>query len=77
MLCLGKKTAQGISSRTYLGRDTRTSTQSRRLVRRKGANWSLDWPSGANLLAHVQLKCILHVPLWLLRTCLSLFLGEY
>ena len=34
-----------------LGRDTRTSTQSRRLVRRKGASWSLNWPSGANLLA--------------------------
>jgi hypothetical protein len=30
-----------------LGRDSRTSTQSRRLVRRKGASWSLDWPSGA------------------------------
>ena len=33
-----------------LKRDTRTSTQSRRLVRRKGASWSLHWPSGANLL---------------------------
>ena len=54
-----------------------TSTQSRRLVRRKGASWSLHWPSGANLLAHMQLKCILYVPLWLLCTCLSLFLGEY
>ena len=42
-----------------LGRDTRPSTQSRRLVRRKGASWSLNWPSGANLLAHMQLKCIL------------------
>ena len=60
-----------------LKRDTRTSTQSRRLVRRKGASWSLHWASGANLLAHVQLKCILHVPLLLLCTCLSLFLGEY
>jgi len=60
-----------------LGRDTRTSTQSRRLVRRKGASWSLNWPSGANFLAHLQLKCILYVPLWLLCTCLSLFLGEY
>jgi len=39
------------------------STQSRRLVRRKGASWSLHWPSGANLLAHLQLKCILYVPL--------------
>jgi len=39
-----------------LGRDTRTSTQSRRLVRRKGASWSLNWPSGANSLAHLQLK---------------------
>jgi len=37
-----------------LGRDTRTSTQSRRLVRRKGASWSLNWPSGANLLAHTS-----------------------
>ena len=46
-----------------LGGDTRTSTQSRRLVRRKGASWSLNWPSGANLLAHMQLKCILYVPL--------------
>ena len=44
-------------------RDTRTSTQSRRLVRRKGASWSLNWPSGANSLAHLQLKCILYVPL--------------
>ena len=34
-----------------LGRDTRTSTQSRRLVRRKDASWSVNWPSGANLLA--------------------------
>jgi hypothetical protein len=46
-----------------LGRDTRTRTQSRRLVLSKGASWSLNWPSGANLLAHVQLKCILYVPL--------------
>ena len=50
-----------------LGRNTRTSTQSRRLVRRKGASWSLN----------IQLKCILYMPLWLLCTCLSLFLGEY
>jgi len=47
----------------YLGRDTRTSTQSRRLVRRKDASWSLNWPSGANLLAHKQHKYILCVPL--------------
>jgi len=33
------------------------------LVRRKGASWSLNWPSGANSLAHLQLKCILYVPL--------------
>jgi len=33
------------------------------LVRRKGASWSLNWPSGANFLAHLQLKCILYVPL--------------
>jgi len=37
-----------------LGRDTRTSTQSRRIVRRKDASWSLNWPSGANLLAQKQ-----------------------
>jgi len=47
----------------YLGRDTRTSTQSRRLVRRKDASWSLNWPSGANLLAHKRHKYILCVPL--------------
>ena len=41
-----------------LGRDTRISTLSRRLVRRKDASWSLNWPSGANSLAHTQLKCI-------------------
>ena len=33
---------------------TRTRTQSRRLVRREGASWSLNWPSGANLLARKQ-----------------------
>ena len=38
-----------------LGRDTQTSTQSRRIVRRKDASWSLNWPSGANLLARKQL----------------------
>ena len=37
-----------------LGRDTRTSTQSRRIVRRKDASWSLNWPSGANLLVRKQ-----------------------
>jgi len=60
-----------------LGRDTRTSTQSRRLVWRKDARWSLIWPSGANLLAHKQHKCILFVPLWLLCTCFSLIFREY
>ena len=30
------------------------STQSRRIVRRKDASWSLNWPSGANLLARKQ-----------------------
>ena len=59
--------------RLDLGRDTRTSTQSRRLVRRKGASWSPNWPSGANLLAHLQLKCILYVSLWLLRIYLPFF----
>jgi len=34
--------------RVDLGRDTRTSTQLRRLVRRKDVSWSLNWPSGAN-----------------------------
>jgi len=29
-------------------------TQSRRLVRRKDASWSLNWPSGSNLLAYKQ-----------------------
>ena len=37
-----------------LGRDTRTCTQSRRIVRRKDASWSLNWPSGANMLAQKQ-----------------------
>jgi len=37
-----------------LGRDTRTSTQPRRIVRRKDASSSLNWPSGANLLARKQ-----------------------
>ena len=62
MPCWGKK----ISPEKFLvdlGRDTRTSTQSRRLVRRKGASWSLHWPSGVNLLVHLLLKCILNVPL--------------
>ena len=40
----------------FTGRDTRTSTQSRRLVRRKDASWSLNWPSGATLLVHEQHK---------------------
>ena len=44
-----------------LGRDIWTSTQPCRLVRRKGAGWSLNWPSGANLQARMQLKCILFV----------------
>jgi len=29
-------------------------TQSRQLVRRKDASWCRNWPSGANLLAHMQ-----------------------
>ena len=48
-----------ISSQRHLP----SCTQSRRLVWRKGASWRLNWPSGANLLAHVQLKCILYAPL--------------
>ena len=51
-----------VHSRPY-GCPEMTSTQSRRLVRRKGASWSLNRPSGANSLAHLQLKCILYVPL--------------
>jgi len=62
MPCCGKKSSLE-NCLVDLGRDTRTSTQSRRLVQRKGASWSLNWPSGANWLAHVQLKCILYVPL--------------
>ena len=38
---------------------------------------SPNWPPGANWLAHMLLKCILCVPLWLLFTSLSLFLGEF
>jgi hypothetical protein len=34
-----------------LERDTLTRTQSHGLVKRKGASWSLNWPSGANSLA--------------------------
>jgi len=59
--CWGKNSPENCL--VDLGRDTRTSTQSRRLVRRKGASWSLNWPSGANLLVHLLLKCILYVPL--------------
>jgi len=55
--CWGKKNSPEVNL-VDLGRDTRTSTQSRRLVRRRCASWGLNWPSGANLLAHVQLKCI-------------------
>ena len=54
MPCWGKNSSENCL--VDLGRDTRTSTQSRRLVRRKGASWSLNWPSGANSLAHLQLK---------------------
>jgi len=50
MPCWGKNSPENCL--VDLGRDTRTSTQSRRLVRRKGASWSLNWPSGANLLVH-------------------------
>ena len=61
MPCWGKNSPENCL--VDLGRDTRTSTQSCRLVRRKGASWSRNWPSGANSLAHLQLKCILYVPL--------------
>jgi len=81
MPCWGKKNSPE-KCLVYLGRDTRTSTQStqsRRLVRRKDASWSLNWPSGANLLAYKPHKYILCVPLRLLCTCFSLLLllGEY
>ena len=45
-------------------------------IRRKDASWSLNWPSGANLLAHKPHNYFLCVPLWLLCTCFSLLLGE-
>ena len=50
-------------------------TQPYRIDRKKGASWSLNfnWPSGgANLLAHMQLKCILYVPLC--SCCVLVFL---
>ena len=51
-----------------LGRDTRTSTQSRRLVRRD-AGWSLNWPSEANFVTHKPfLEC-------LCVYCMLVFLG--
>jgi len=46
--------------RVDFGRDTRTSTKSRRLVRIQGASWSLNWPSGANLLAHMCYAAQVH-----------------
>jgi len=52
MPCWGKNSPE--KCLVDLGRDTRTSTQSRQLVRRKDASWSLNWPSGANLLAQKQ-----------------------
>ena len=61
MPCWGKNSPDNFL--VDLVRDTRTSTQSRRLVRWKGASWSHNWPSGANSLAHVQLGCILYAPL--------------
>jgi len=61
MPCWGKNSPENCL--VDLERDTRSRTQSRRLVRRKGASWSLNWPSGANLLAHLLLKCIPYVPL--------------
>jgi len=44
-----------------LGRDTRTRTQSRRIVRRKDASWSLNWPSGTYFsakAAHILFWCL-------------------
>jgi len=62
MPCWEKKIAQKIASWTWDVTQER-APQSRRLVRRKGASWSLNWPSGANLLARMQVKCIVYVPL--------------
>ena len=39
------------------------STQPRRIVRRKDASWSLNWPSGANLLARKQHMYFFLLPL--------------
>jgi len=69
MPCWGKNSPEKYL--VDLGRDTRTSTQSRRLVRREDASWSLNWPSAAHLLEHKQHKYFLCVPLWLLCTCFS------
>jgi len=64
LLKTGFQIARGNASCTWdLGRDTRTSTQSRRLARRKDASWDLNWHSGANLLVHKPHKYILCVPL--------------
>ena len=38
-------------------------TQPYRLVRMKGASWSLNWPSVASMLSHMQPKYTLQVPL--------------
>jgi len=67
----------GLGLLVDLGRETRTSTQSRRLVRRKDASWSLNWPSGANFPAQKQHMYFFLVPLWLLCAWFSLLLGEY
>jgi len=54
---------QGIVSMFFSGVGRKPSTQSRRLVRRKDSSWSLNRPSGANLLAHKQHRYFLYVPL--------------
>ena len=55
------------------GRNTQTSTQSRRLVLRKDASWGLNWPSGADMLAQKQ-HMYFFVPLRLLCASFPLLL---
>jgi len=72
MPCWGKNSPE--KCLVDLGRDTRTNTQPRRLVRKKGASWSLSWPSGANFIVHMQFKCILCVSMCLCDCCVLVFL---
>ena len=47
------ETLQGLSHYNNTS-TTPGATQKSRIVRRKDASWSLNWPSGANLLARKQ-----------------------